>query len=93
MNNDGSILGIPRGNPLDEMQLAIINAVQNTCRPQPRLEPHVFDAPSDPSKCVLVVRIHEMEYKPCMVDEKVYVRVGSSTRAAGPDEIRRLFLK
>jgi Putative DNA-binding domain/Restriction endonuclease BglII len=93
VNNDGDILGIPRGTPLDEMQLAIVNAIQHTCRPRPRFETQVFDAPSDPSRCVLVVRVHEMEYKPCMVDEKVYVRVGSSTRAAGPDEIRRLLLK
>ena len=93
VNNDGDIVGVPRGSCLDQMQLAIVNAVQHTCQPRPRFESKIFDVPSDPSKCVLVVRVHEMEYKPCMVDEKVYVRVGSSTRAAGPDEIRRLLLK
>jgi hypothetical protein len=93
VNNDGDLVGVPRGTPLDEMQLAIVNTVQHNCRPRPKFETKVFDAPSEPSRCVLVVRVYEMEYKPCMVDEKVYVRVGSSTRAAGPDEIRRLLLK
>ena len=91
VNNDGDITGIPRGSALDELQLTIINGVQDNCRP--RIKTKVFDAPSDQNRCVLVVRVHELEYKPCMVEEKVYVRVGSSTRAAGPDEIRRLILK
>jgi hypothetical protein len=48
VNNDGDVVGIPKGTPLDEMQLAIVNAVQHTCRPRPRFE----------TRCLMFLPIH-----------------------------------
>lgn len=92
VDNQGNITGLPRGHLLDDLLLRISNIIQDTCQPRPHFDLRVFDDPSHVGECVVVVRIREMEYKPCMIRGKVYVRVGSSTRAAGPDEVRRLVL-
>jgi len=91
VNNAGRIEGIDRGE-LDDIQLRIGNIAKDSCLPRPRLDYHVFDVPSDQDRCVLVVRIHEVERKPCMTSDRVYTRAGSSARPADSDEIRRLVL-
>ncbi len=93
VNDDGNIIGLPRGRDLDELKLEITNIIRNNCRPCPNFRFFPFDDPADTNQCVLAVRVSELEYKPCMVAEKVYVRVGSSTRAADSDQIRRLFIR
>lgn len=92
VDNQGNITGLSRGHLLDQLLLRISNIIQDTCQPRPYFESRVFDDPSNVSRCVVVVRIHEMDYKPCMVRGRVYIRVGSSTRFAGPNEVRRLVL-
>jgi hypothetical protein len=92
INNDGDIKGLPRNN-LDVLKLRITQTIGRNCHPQPVISLLDFDDPSDPHKCVLVVYVQELEQKPCMADEKVYIRVGSETRPARSEEIRRLILR
>jgi len=89
----GNIRGLPKGKELDDMQLRVADVIHNNCAPQPRFEIRIFDAPNDPGRCLLTVRVYEVENKPCMTQDRVYVRSGTSARPAGPDEIRRLILR
>lgn len=91
VDNAGRIKGIERVE-LDEIQLRIENIARDSCRPRPTVSFHVFDALSDPNRCVLVTRIDEVDRKPCVTSDRVYIRAGSSTRPADTDEIRRLVL-
>lgn len=85
-------MGIPRGAPLDQAQLQLAQAVQDRLSPVPAFGLQVFDTPGQLARAILVLRVSPVDHPPCMVDEKVYVRVSSSARPAGPDEIRRLVL-
>lgn len=89
---NGSKPGIARGEELDDVQLKITNIVRDTCTPVPIIEHHVFGIQGSSDRVVLVTRIHEMERKPCMTNDRVYIRSGPSVRAAKPEEIRRLVL-
>jgi hypothetical protein len=91
VNDSGIIKGLPRAD-LDNLQLRIGGAINNNCTPPPLFEFHVFAIPSDPTLCVLILYISEVKRKPCMCHERVYIRVGSEARPAGPDQIRRLVL-
>ena len=92
IDNQGNVKGIPRAS-LDDAQQWCGNIILTTCTPKPDFEFQVFDVPEDPEKCVLILRISEVDRKPCMAYERVYTRVGSpDARPAGPDEIRRLVL-
>lgn len=87
----GNVVGIP-SNELDSSQLTVINVVQSSCFPTPQIELKVFDVPEDSQRCILAVRVFELPRKPCMTNERVYVRAGASARPATPAEIRRLVL-
>lgn len=92
IDDSGNIKGLLRSE-LDEKKRRITDTIGRNCQPCPLLSLSDFDDPYDPDKCVLAVYIHELEYKPCMADEKVYIRVGSETRPARSEEIRRLLLR
>lgn len=92
IDDSGNIKGLLRSE-LDGMKLRITDTIRNNCQPCPVSNLLDFDDPSDPNKCVLAVRIQELERKPCMADEKVYIRVGSESRPAKSEEIRRLLLR
>lgn len=87
--------GVPRGisrDEIDGMQLRIYQVVTDNCKPPPIVECIPFEAPDRPEKKIVVVRIAEIERKPCMYDGKVYIRAGASARPANSDEIRRIVL-
>ncbi len=89
--DNGDVIGLPR-NELDDTQLRIGNVIRTNCTPIPKFEFKVFDADNIVGSCVLIVDIHEMERKPCMFKDKVYIRAGASAEPAKPDDIRRLLL-
>lgn len=91
IDNDANVIGLPR-DELDKTQLKLSDVIRTNCTPPPEFELRVFDADSKVDSCVLVVDIYELERKPCMVNEKVYIRVGASAVPAKPDDIRRLLL-
>jgi hypothetical protein len=92
VNNAGNIVGLPRSE-LDNAKLRISETVKRNCKPSPILSMADFDSPFDTDKCVLIVRVVEVDRKPCMADEKVYIRVDSSSQPAETDDIRRLVLE
>jgi hypothetical protein len=92
VDDDGTPVGLPSDTSIDELQLQITNTVNDSCSPVPRFDMRVFESSLDQSAKILIVRIHEIERKPCMVGSKVYVRSGPSVRAADSEEIRRLVL-
>ncbi len=92
VDNAGDIKGIFRGE-IDKLKQRITNTIRSNCQPCPSFSLLDFADPSTPNKCVLVIHIQELESKPCMADEKVYVRVGSESRPASSEEIRRLLLR
>jgi hypothetical protein len=91
VNNDGDAVGIPRGN-LDVLQGRILQVSRNNILPNPEINFEIFDLPGDNDRCILVVDIAEFPNKPCMFQERVYVRSGPEARAAKPHEIRRIIL-
>lgn len=92
VDDDGVPIGLPPDTSLDDLQLKITNTVNDSCNPVPRLDMRVFSSPTNPLARILIVRIYEIERKPCMVGGKVYVRSGPSARPADSEEIRRLVL-
>ncbi len=91
IDDNGNLLGFPR-NKLDEMQRRIIQIGTQTCMPSPKIECTPFDVPSNSENSMLVVQISELEQKPCMTSDKVFIRAGTMARAANSEEIRRLLL-
>jgi len=89
IDDRGMLRGIQKTD-LDGIQLALSNIVTSSCSPTPVVQLRAFDFPDDPEKCVLAMKVHEIKHKPCMVDHRVYIRVGASSRPAGPEDIRRL---
>lgn len=92
VDKSGQAVGVAAGKALDELQLQLVNVIRDSCTPIPDFEIHTFDNPERSGTAILAVRICELERKPCMTREKVYVRSGASVRTAGPDDIRRLVL-
>ena len=91
VDDNGNLRGVLRSE-LDEMQRRVIDIGTRECKPSPKIECFPFDISSEMEKCVLVIHISEIEQKPCMTNEKVYIRVGTMARAANSEEIRRLLL-
>ena len=92
VDNSGNIRGIPRSE-LDGLRNKLTSTIRSNCKPCPYFEVLDFDDPSDKNKCVLVIHVRELDRKPCMADDKVYIRAGSQTVVAGSDEIRRLVIE
>ena len=91
ISDSGRVEGIEKSD-LDDLQLKVTNIICDSCSPVPQFAFHPFDAANDSNKAVLVIRIEELQLKPCMTHHRVYIRTGPSVRAAAPDEIRRLVL-
>jgi hypothetical protein len=88
----GNIIGLPKGKDLDDRQLRIVNVIHNYCSPVPQFTFYPCDSPDELTKCILIIRVSELSNKPCMTQDKVFIRSGASTRPASPEEIRRLVL-
>ena len=93
VDKEGKAIGIPKGKVLDDIQLQFTNIVSDSCKPRPHFEFHLFDTPNKVDSYIIVTEIQEIERKPCMVHEKVYIRSGPSARPADSEEIRRLILR
>lgn len=93
VTDDCAITGLPKGKELDGIKLGISNLLGSSKHsPTPRYSLRVFDAPADPDLCILIMRVHGVERRPCTFDGRVYVRSGPSTQLATPEQIRRLVL-
>jgi len=91
--DDGSIPGLAKGKEVDGVKQHITTVISDAkFLLKPKFTFHVFDAPNNPSRSILVVRVEESELKPCMLDGKVYVRLGPTTRQATPEDVRRIIL-
>jgi hypothetical protein len=90
---NGDIIGVSKSD-LDQLQVRITNLIRDNLSPMPNVEFHIFDVPVNRNQSILAVRIPELDAvsKPCTVDGRVYVRIGSSVRRANSSEIRRLVL-
>lgn len=86
----GNTPGIPKGIDLDLIQQRVSEISHNSVTPRPQVQFKIFDLLNQPEKCILFVDVSEIENKPCMAHDRVYIRKGSTAVAAGPDEIRRL---
>jgi hypothetical protein len=93
IDKTGEIIGLRKGNDLDDIQLRVSNIIHTSLSPRPVIQFRVFDIPGESNKCLVVIEIEEIEYKPCMTGDRVYIRGGSSAVPAGPDEIRRLIIE
>lgn len=91
VDNKGNLVGIPQ-TELDKTQLRVISIGTTDCRPMPKIECEPFFISPDNNRCILVVKVSEIELKPCMTSERVFIRVGTMARAATSEEIRRLLL-
>jgi len=91
VNDNGIISGFPR-KEIDDAELKILNINKDSCNPFPKVDFQVFDVTNSPDQCVLVVRVFEVNWKPCMSGDRIYIRSGSSARVAKPNEIRRMLL-
>lgn len=91
VSDDGLIPGLPKGKVLDNTKLGISNILDSgKFLPKPILEMKIFDAPNDPSRSVLTVKVKAVHLTPCMLDGRIYVRSGPSTRLATPQDVRKI---
>jgi len=89
--NDGATPGIPSID-VDQIQLRATSTIRARCNPPPTFHFHPFPVPGAPDHSILVVRVLELQTKPCTVDGRVYIRSGPSVQPATPEEIRVLVL-
>jgi predicted HTH transcriptional regulator len=90
-DNKGDIVGILR-DTIDAVQQRISQIAHNNVNPNPEIEFQVFDHPNEEDRCVLVVQVIAVKRKPCIANERVYIRTGNEAVAAKPDEIRKMVL-
>jgi len=93
LDKNGKPVGLTKGTTLDDIQLQITNVIHGNCRPIPRFEFLVFDNPENTKTAIIIAKIYAIERKPCVVQDKIYVRSGPSVRPADSEEIRRLVLE
>jgi len=91
ISNDGKLKGINK-DQLDNLQLKITNVVRDNCLPFPKIQFHIFEIPNTPNKSLLFVQVDEINRKPCVTQDKVYIRSTCSVRPATSDEIRSIVL-
>ncbi len=89
ITDDGKVVGVDK-NELDSTKLKITSIVTDTCGPVPQFEINDFETADSRDKRLVIIRVHELERKPCMMDGRVYIRSGTSMRPASSDEIRKL---
>lgn len=89
ITDDRKVQGIDNASS-DKEELRITDIIRNTCNPAPEFIFKKFEVSN--GKIILVLQIFELEQKPCMHGEKVFVRVGSTSRSANSFEIRKLIL-
>jgi len=92
IDNAGNLVGVPRGEALDKTRSQVEGMIKQ-CAPRPHCEARIFDVPGRTDHCILTFHINEVARKPCMSDERVYIRAGTSAEAAGSDQIRRLVIQ
>ena len=92
VDDEGTPVGILRCD-LDAIQQRITNIIRDSCSPRPECCFEVIEMPRDPTKCILIVHIAELERKPCLVEHRAYVRRGTESVAADSEEIRRLIVR
>lgn len=91
VDDDGNTVGIS-ANDIDDIKQKISNIVNDTLRPKPDIEYQVFEIAGLSNMRVLVIRVQELPRKPCMFDDRVYVRSGSTIRTADTEKIRQLVM-
>jgi hypothetical protein len=91
ITDTGDTPGIPAAE-LDRYQRDISQFVAQGCQPIPVVDFHSFPAEGTNGRYILAVRVRELPDKPCVAQERVYVRIGTTTRAATAGEIRQLIL-
>ncbi|MCD9025439.1 AlbA family DNA-binding domain-containing protein [Cohnella silvisoli] len=90
VTNSGQVVGI-NNNELDSAQQRIVNVVRDSCDPPPKIDFFIFNH-NLKGRSIMIVTVKEMGNKPCMTQDRIYIRVGSTVRIAKPDEVRRLIL-
>jgi hypothetical protein len=91
VRDNGKIIGLPR-TELDTVRERIGNINRSNLKPNATLEFYVFAVENDSSKCMLAVKILEVDRKPCMFADKVFIRDTTSSVAANSEQIRKLIL-
>ena len=91
VSDSGELVGIP-DTEIDNLQLRVTNVAQSNCIPPPRIDCHVFETPHNSHQRIIVIQIHELDLKPCMMENQIFIRRGSSAIAANPDEVREMIL-
>lgn len=92
IDKHGVVHGIKAGDNLDDLQLRVINVIRDNVTPVPKLTFHVFENYPENGMAILIIQTHEAVRKPCMTNDRVYIRSGPSGRPAKPDEIRSMII-
>jgi hypothetical protein len=75
ISDSGRVQGVEKSS-LDSLQLKVTNIIRSSCLPVPQFAFHPFEIGNDPGKVALVIRVEELQSKPCMTQDKVYIRTG-----------------
>jgi len=89
VDNSGNLKGILKST-LDTVQQQVSQIAHNNVQPKPNITFNVFEMPGDSTRCILIIHISEINRKPCIANERVYIRSGNIAIAAKPEEIRKL---
>lgn len=90
--DNGHIVGIEKGKECDETKLRLIDSTNGKFDPKLHITIHEFDMPGNPSRQLIFLRVYPVAIKPCTLDGRVHIRLGSSTQIATPQDIRKLVI-
>lgn len=91
VDDNGEKIGIGR-NEIDTTQRRVLGIVQDGCDPSVNVTFKVFEFEKDPERCILAIHVSEIERKPCMYQNRIYIRNNATAVPANPEQVRRLLL-
>jgi predicted HTH transcriptional regulator len=74
----------------DEIQIRLGNIARDSCEPSVIISFKSFEIGSDQERCLLAVRINEIERKPCMSQGRIFIRDNATAVPANSNQVRRL---
>lgn len=90
-DNTGEMVGIRRDEK-DRMEQRITSIAHSSVSPAVEIEIRTFEVPNDDRNCVLIAQIHESTQKPCVANDRVYIRTGTEALPAKSEDIRKMVL-
>jgi hypothetical protein len=91
VDDNGNTTGI-NISEIDRMQRRVLGIARDGCKPNVTVTFKVFAIENIPENCILAVRVNEIERKPCMSQDRIFIRDNATAVPANPEQVRKLLL-